>query len=502
MTFSALIISHLPVLQVIIPLLGAPVCALLPSSRAAWVWATIATWSAFLVSATLIATVYYDGTQIYQLGNWPAPFGIEYRIDLLNAFVLAVLGFVSSVVILYAKDSVAKEIPNRKHPAFYAVYLLCLAGLFGILSTNDVFNIYVFLEISSLATYTLIAMGKDRRALAAAFKYLVLGTLGATFILIGIGLLYMMTGTLNLTDLSHRIAPLSESRPILAAFAFITVGVCMKMALFPLHMWLPNAYTHSPSFVSAFLSTTATKVSVYVLIRFIYSLFEHEFAFGAMPLETLLSFFAVLGIFIGSGVAIYQPNVKKMLAYSSVAQMGYIALGIGLASETGLTASLIHIANHAFAKGTLFMAAGAVAYRLGQAKIYDFQGLGTRMPLTMLAFALAGASMVGVPLTAGFISKWYLLSAAIEKGWWPLVIILLISSLMALVYIGRVIEAAYFGKTSEADKTRVKEAPLSMLIPIWVLAAANIFFGINTELTVGIAEQTSEMLILGTVAQP
>lgn len=497
MMLSDMFLNNLPVLQVIIPLLGALVSPALPSGRAPWLWATAITWLSFMCTAFLVTDVNFNGTQSYHLGGWAPPIGIEYRIDIFNAYVLAIIAGVSSISILFARDTLQYDVTPEKHGAFYAVYLLCLAGMLGIVSTNDVFNIYVFLEISSLTTYTLIAMGRNRRALSASFKYLIIGTLGATFILIGIGLLYMMTGTLNLTDMANLLKPLTHTRPVLAAFAFIVVGLIMKMALFPLHMWLPNAYAHSPSFVSVFLSSTATKVSVYVLIRIIYSLFGYEFSLQQIPLDVILLVLGSCAILVGSAAAIYQPNVKKMLAYSSVAQMGYIAVGIGMASQLGLTAAIVHIANHAMAKAALFMAAGALAYRIGRVKISSIEGLGKQMPLTMLGFTFAGMSLIGVPLTAGFISKWYLLTAAYEQGMWYIIVVILLSSVMALMYIGKVLERAYFSPTHapKGEPLMVQEAPLSLLLPLWILVGLNFYFGIDADFTAGIASDAAAMLM-------
>ena len=200
--------------------------------------------------------------------------------------VLVLVSLVGAIVMPYARKSVAAELPDEQRYLFYSMYCLCLAGLLGITITGDVFNLFVFLEISSLSAYVLIAMGQRRKALFAAFQYLVLGTIGATFYVIGIGLLYLMTGTLNLADLAVRVAAVHELRPVLAALAFITVGLGMKLALFPLHQWLPNAYAYAPSVVTAFLAATATKVSLYVLVRFYYVVFGNTPRFARYHLPT------------------------------------------------------------------------------------------------------------------------------------------------------------------------------------------------------------------------
>jgi multicomponent Na+:H+ antiporter subunit D len=275
------------------------------------------------------------------------------------------------------------------------------------------------------------------------------------------------------------------------AYAFIVVGVCLKLALFPLHLWLPNAYTYAPSAVTALMAATATKVAIYLLIRFIYSVFGADFSFGEMPTVYLLVPLAVVGILSTSMAAIGQDKIKRMLAYSSVAQIGYMVLGIGMASATGLAAALLHLFNHALMKGALFMALGCIAIRFGTSQIEVFRGLGRRMPWTMAAFVAGGLSLIGVPLTVGFISKWYLVLGAIELGWWPIVAVIIVGSLLAVVYIWRVVEVAYL---QQGDSTERCEAPLSLLVPTWVLILANFWFGIDTRLTIGIAERAATML--------
>jgi multicomponent Na+:H+ antiporter subunit D len=485
--------QHLAILPIILPLIAAPIVLILGRSILSWGFATlISAWACF-ISWQLLAATLSDGVISYAVGGWPPPWGIEMRVDAANAFVLLAVSSISTLVLLFAKDSIEKEIDKSQHGLFYTAHMLCLAGLSGILITGDAFNLFVFLEISSLATYTLVSLGRDRRCLTAAFRYLVMGTIGATFILIGVGMLYMKTGTLNMLDLAERIHAYDSSRTINTGLAFIMVGVSVKLALFPLHAWLPAAYTHAPSAVTAFLASTATKVAVYVMIRFIFTIFGAEYVFEDMSMDLILMVLAVVAIFKCSYMAAVQSNVKTLLAYSSVAQIGYMILGVSLVSITGLMAGMIHIFNHALMKGALFMAVGAVFYRVGSVEVRAFKGLGKQMPLTMAAFTIAGLSIIGVPLTVGFISKWYLVTAALEQNHWLIAALVLAGSLLAIVYIGRVLEAAYFQKP-EAGRKPVKEAPWSMLIPMWILVIANIYFGVDTSLTTEAARTAAETL--------
>ncbi|VAW47669.1 Na(+) H(+) antiporter subunit D [hydrothermal vent metagenome] len=486
-------ILHLPILQVIVPLMAAPLCLFLKQPKLVWLFAVIATGLTFLISVLLLQQVTTNGTLIYELGGWPAPWGIEYRIDELNAYLLVIISSISAVVLMAAHTSLQKELSKDRHTYFYMLYLLTLTGMLGIVSTGDAFNVFVFLEVSSLSAYALIAMGKDRRALWASYQYLIMGTIGATFILIGIGLMYQMTGTLNMSDLALRLPEVSQTRTVFVSFAFIVVGICLKLALFPLHLWLPNAYAYAPSIVTALIAATATKVAVYLLIRFTFSVYGLTFSFTTLPLNILFMVLGLLGVFVASVAAIYQTNVKHIFAYSSVAQIGYMIVGLSMGTAMGLTATLVHVFNHALMKSALFLALAAVVYRIGSVQLSQFQGLGRQMPFTMAAIVVGGLSLIGVPLTVGFISKWYLIIAVLENGWWPVAVLILLGSLLAIVYIWRIIEAAYFKPPVEGSEN-VKEAPLSILIPVWILIFANVYFGIDTRLSVDLAQSAAESL--------
>ena len=327
-----------------------------------------------------------------------------------------------------------------------------------------------------------------------ALAGLIMGTIGATFFVIGVGLLYLMTGTLNLVDIAARLADVESTRPVLAALAFLTVGISLKLALFPLHQWLPNAYTYAPSAVAAFLAGSATKVAVYVLLRFYFSVFGASRVFGELPMAQMMLLLALAGMFAASTVAIFQTDLKRLFAYSSVAQIGYIILGLYFGTVTGLTATIVHLANHAITKAAIFTLLGGVAASFGAVNLARIHGMGKRMPLTSLGLVLCGLSLIGVPGTAGFISKWTLIQAALERGQWWLVFLILLSSLLAVAYVWRFVEAAYLREPRE-DSTGVSEAGWSMLLPAAVLVAATVYFGFDTSLTLGSAAQAAGMLM-------
>ncbi len=485
---------HLPALQVVIPLLAAPVCVLLRHARAAWLLAALVTWAAFAISLGLLLQVVAGGTISYALGGWAPPWGIEYRVDLLSAFVLVIVSGIGSLVMPFARLSVEQELPRERIYLFYVMYLLCLTGLLGIAITGDAFNLFVFLEISSLSSYVLISLGRDRRALTAAFRYLIMGTIGATFYVIGIGMLYMMTGTLNMADLAERVPDLAHLRTVQVGLAFLLVGISLKLALFPLHLWLPNAYAFAPTAVTVFLASTATKVSVYVMIRLVYTVFGGTPILGDAVIGNALMGLGILSMIAASLVAIFQDNVKRLLAYSSISQIGYMILGMSLGSVVGLAAGIVHIFNHALMKAALFMAVGCAASRTRVVTIDDLAGLGRQMPVTMGALVVGALSLIGVPLTVGFVTKWYLIQAALEKGLWPVALMVLVSGLLAVIYTWRLVEAAYFRPVPEG-RGEVREAPLTMLVPLVILAAACVVFGVEASWTMDLALATAESLI-------
>ena len=484
---------HLNILLVVIPLLAAPITAILPRARMAWLLTLLITWSCLLLAIWQLQVVLNGNIISYELGGWAPPWGIEYRIDTLNAFIAVIVAAIAAVTLPYALRSVEQEIATQQIPLFYTAFLLCFTGLLGITLTGDIFNLFVFLEISSLSSYALISMGRERQALTAAFQYLVMGTIGATFLLIGIGLIYSETGTLNMQDLAVRLPSVFEHRTVHTAFAFIIVGVALKLALFPLHLWLPNAYTYAPTVVTVFLAATATKVAIYVMLRMIYTVFSIDFTKDT-PINEMFMLLGVIGVLIASVYAIYQTNSKRLLAYSSVAQIGYMVLGIGFGSVLGLTATVVHIFNHALMKAALFMAVGALIYRVGTSRLQEWNGLGRQMPWTFAALVIAGLSLIGMPGTAGFISKWYLVSAAVEQQNWLIAFIILVGSLLAVVYVWKMVETLFF-RDADATTASVREAPLLLLLPTWFLVLANLYFGFNTELTVDIARSAATMLV-------
>ncbi len=491
-----MISSHLPVLQVIIPLIAAPLCVILRQGTLSWLLTVLVSALSFVISCVLFNQVLTEGVISYALGGWLSPWGIEYRLDKLTVFMLLIVNGVAAIVLLGAKASLANEISSDRLYLFYTAFLLNLTGLLGVIMTGDAFNLFVFIEIASLSSYAMISIGRDRRCLYAAFKYLIFGTIGASFILISVGLLYVVTGTLNMVDIFQRLPEVENTTTLITALVFFVVGIGIKAAIFPLHLWLPDAYSYSPSIVSTFLAGTTTKVFIYVLIRFIYSIFGHEYVFVQETLNYLLMVFACAGILYGSYTAIKQDSLKRLLAYSSIAQLGYMLLGISLATELGLVAGLIHIFNHAIIKVTLFLSVVTIIFYSKTDSISQLAGLAKCMPLLMVAFLVSGLSLIGVPMTAGFVSKWYLIKASFEAGYWGLVLVIVFSSVLAIIYIWKFVEVAYFKSSDNELITLDKDqkTPYLLFFALFVFVVSNIYFGLDSSLNVDMANAIAKDL--------
>ncbi|MDD5736465.1 MAG: monovalent cation/H+ antiporter subunit D family protein [Methanothrix soehngenii] len=441
--------------------------------------------SVFLIMSLFILDhVLTVGPIRYWLGGWRPPWGIEYVVDAMNAYLLIIVISIVILGLIYSRGNVRHEIEERKHVTFYTLVQLMAAGMYGITVTGDLFNMFIWLEIASLTAYALIAVAGGR-ALRPAYNYVIMGSIGAVLYIFGVGWIYSVTGTLNFADMRLLLPLVYDNRAVQMGFAMIVVGVMIKAYIFPLHLWQPDVYTYAPSTISSMMASVHVKVMFYMLLRMFYSVFTLDFIRHYIGLDLLICWVAAIAILAGSIWAIKQRNLKRMLAYSSVSQMGYILLGLGLSplSPWGLVGAAAHILNHAIGKGCLFMCAGAISQQEGLRDIRDFEGLGKKMPHVCAAFTIAALSMIGIPLTAGFASKLFLIVASLDAAQYPFVAVLLLSGLLNLVYFWRVIDQMYFVKhkgTENAVEVREtgKSLPLSMVAPILILASLCIIMGI------------------------
>ena len=468
--------AHFPILIVIVPMIAALFIPLLCclSVRLSRFLVLVSLTLDVYIAARLLELALSVGETRYHLAGWQPPWGIEIVIDPLSGMMGTLITIVALLVAFYSSPYLTNKTSVMHQGIFYSLYLLLVTGLLGIVITGDLFNLYVFLEISSIAAYALLSLGGSR-AKVATFRYLIVGTIAGSFYLLGVGYLYAITGTLNMTDLATRINTVIDSPVLVVSVAFIVIGLAIKSALFPLHAWLPDAYTYATGPVVGFVAAVMAKVSAYALFRILY------FIFGGSGIASdalkLLGWASAVAIVASSLLALVQKDAQRMLAYSSIGQMGYIIMGFALGTSLALTGAILHILNHAVMKGCLFLAVNSVQWQTGVFRIRDYVGMGHRLPLTMSAFMISALSVIGLPPTAGFFSKYYLMLGAVHAENWLFIAVLIISSLLSAVYFFRLLEKAYLFKT---DKKR-QEAPVAMLVPVLTLAACVLLMGIFSQ---------------------
>lgn len=478
--------AHYPALLILFPLLASFI-------NAAFIWvdrrlcfpvAVFGLAGSLYCAGQLLVQVLAVGQVSYRFGGWAPPMGIELVIDQLNILVLVIISAVALINIIASKRSIHAEL-GIKDATFYVIYLLFVTGILGVTATADLFNLYVLIEISSLASYGLLAMGNQDRAPWASLNYVFLGVIGASFYLLGVGYLYIMTGSLNMGDVQGLLPPIMHSPAITVAFVFCLIGVWIKMALFPLHGWLPNAYTYAPVSASRVIAPLMTKVMIYVMIRIMLSVFGYDYVFEQLHLQKWVVLLASAAILAGAFMALAQQDLKKMLAYIIVCEVGYMVGGAWLGNAQGMTGAVLHIINDALMTFALFLVLGNILYMQRKVSFQDMQGLFSAMPWTMAGFILAGVSIIGVPPTCGFFSKWYLLLGGIQAGAWIFVAALVLSSLVSAVLVFRVVESGFFPSEqgehaghAHHEPSVFNEAPVSMLGSLGLVGAGLIGIGL------------------------
>ncbi|MDF1756502.1 MAG: monovalent cation/H+ antiporter subunit D family protein [Verrucomicrobiales bacterium] len=522
-------IDQFPVIIVLSPMFGALLVGLFGARNHSVCFpVAIGALTISLIGAVVTAKrVFTTGPVDYFLGGWdagkivegveiPLGFGIQLRVDHLNALLLVVIAIAVLLVSIFAIRRQSEQDTEKTH-YFYALFLMLSTGLFGMTITADAFNLFVLVEVSSLTSYGLIAMGSSPRGTHAAFNYVIMGTVGASFYLLGVGYLYMKTGTLNMIaihDILHMNNEVGnaifDSRSITVAFILILIGMWIKMAFFPLHGWLPNAYSYCPSSTSCVLAPLMTKVSVYVMIRMMVTVFGLDWVFQHFDWSNVVVWLAVIAILAGSAFALAQNQLKKMLCYLIVAEVGYMVGGAWVADSGrwGLTGSLYHILADALMTLCLFLTAGILTRRAGVKNLTDLDGMFKKMPLTMTGFIVGALGMIGVPPTCGFFSKFYLIRGGIDSGHWEFVVALLISSLVNAVLFFRIFEIAFFGKKpaeghghhhdeddTAADAIVPTEPGLRSLAPLWITAALIVALGLMNGSVVEFIRQTPGLIL-------
>ena len=491
------LIDDAPALVVVLPLIVSAIIAFMPSSRWPWIISIITLVAHLFISFDLLSMVQTSGVILYEFGNWQPPWGIAFKIDGINIGLQIIFSSFVLITTFYSRKIFLSEIHPDDSGKAYSLWLLAVGSLNGIILTNDIFNLFVFLEISALSSISLIALGAgmNRKALLAAFNYLIIGAIGATFYVIGVGFAYSMTGTLNISDLVIQLSQYSTGQlAIFAGMSFMLIGLMVKSAVFPLHLWLPPAYSYAPSAVSTLFAALATKAILYFFVRLIYEVFTFYDHYLIIFLDYVLMPLSVSAIFVGTIIAIYQDDIKKLLAYSSIAQIGYITLAFSMNDQSGITAGFIHIFNHALIKGGLFMAIGYFAFSSqDRVTLSSINGYGQKYPITSFALLICGVSLIGIPLTNGFVSKLYLFQALYYNHMFITIALVAISSALAVIYFWKIVESLWFSSI----KTEVVSEDPAIYIPLWIVAISIIIFGVFSAPIVELANMASINLFGG-----
>ena len=465
-----------PVLLIALPIVAAALTLVvgLRWPSAGWPMALLTMLGEVGLAAWLANAVYGErGRLVHELGAYGRPgpegfaVGIELVADALTGIMVGLVAVVGLAVLAVTRRAGPRGTP------FYSAYLLLISGLMGVVLTGDVFNLFVFLEITGIATYTLVASDRSAPAAVASLKYLIVGTTGASLYLLGVGYLLMATGTLNMADLSATLAgepsfvdgPLYTDPLVLASYAFIATGLFVKSAIFPLHTWQPGAYAESPDGVTVLISALASTIGAYAFLRITLTVFTPAF-FAATPIvATVIVTVASISVVAGSALAVMQSRVKRVFAYSSVSQFGLIVAAVGIAvhpdagasaSEAALIGAVIHLVGHAIVKGGLFAAAMGLARDAGARRVRDLAGLGRESPILAASLAVLGFTLVGVPPAVGFLGKWYIAVGAIDAGIWPVAAVILLSTVFTLAYVARIVEQLYFTPRPSAGDVGVE----------------------------------------------
>jgi len=494
------------------PLFGAVAAALfgMGNRKVCWPIGVLCMTGSFVAGVfTLLQAIDSPDHEVsYVFGGWiidsfPRGVGIEFRADLMAALITLIVLGVGLCVAVYAKLPVEQETPGKEH-FFYPLFLLQITGLAGICMTGDAFNLYVLIEVAALTGYGLIAMG-GKRAAAATFNYVILGTIGASLYLLGVGYLYIKTGSLNMVGINEVIAldeDLKESASMQVAFVLVCLGILIKMAFFPLHAWLPNAYCHAPTATSCLLAPLVTKVMIYVMIRMVLTVFGVDFSFESTLWPSVLPWLVVGAIVSAAVMALAQREIKRMLAYLIVAEVGYMVGGVWVFNYYGMIGSIFHIISDACMTLCLFLGAGLILQKCKTTHFEGLRGLFSKMPLTMTGFFVGGFSIIGLPPTCGFFSKWYLITGAMVSQRWEYLVALLFSTMVMVVLFFRLIERIHLAVSESGEnlgkghgdlglskeQTRFSEGPLTMLFPLLAAAAVVLAIGVYNQEVVDLIE--------------
>ena len=477
-----MIIEQLPIINLLLFLLMALVIPLLKRKpfKITLILGFIVLGLVLISSSYLLWYVNNKGVIHYTFGGHDARLGIEFIVDHFSALFTTIIAGLAAIIYIYSSGDATEGIEKTEYGRYYVLLFILLMSMFGILYTNDLFNTYVFIEILSITTCAIISIKKKKDTYTSAFRYVMMNELGSLSYLFGVALIYMATGFTNITLISESIQNAFVSYPvnIVVALGFMIIGLGIKAAIFPFHIWLPDAHSAAPSTSSAILSAIVIKVYILVLVKVLFRVFKLDIL-NEMNISTILLVLAGVAMIMGSVFAIAQKDVKRMLGYSSVAQMGYILLGVGLLSFEGLRAAFFHILSHGLMKTALFLSVGEIIFYKKTRKVNDFDGMGFIMPVAMGVFSIAALGMIGIPLTSGFISKLNLGVAVLDQNQIIFLVILILSSLLNVIYYLPIIILGFL--KNEKYRYRLKSiepTPKTMIAPLVLLGVLIVVVGL------------------------
>ena len=494
--------SILVISQLLLPIVVAVILPLLHNypKLVAWI-STITMAITSILGTLLLLDVLENGSFTYVFSSANAAIGIELSISAFSTLFTFIVTGISTLILLYSIESIRKDVEPGRIARYYTLLLTLLFAMMILIYTNDLFNTYVFMAVVAISATALVSIKQKKDNYMASFRYLLLNEMGSLAYLLGVAILYLLTGYLNMNLVHETLQPLVNdySLAIYAATGLIVIGLSIKAAVFPLHIWLPDAHSSAPSASSAMLSAIVIKAYVIVLIKFVYVVLGTDLA-RELSLDIYIIFVGVLGMMMGSFFALGQRDVKRILAYSSVSQIGYIMVGIGLLSPMGLLAALFHILSHAVMKSALFLSTGVFIYTKKRRKVHQFQGLGYLVPLSMVVFGIASLGMIGIPLTSGFIAKFQLSVSAASAGEGWIVIMILISSFLNAVYYLPILLRAYIGEPESREhlgKIKLEQAPFTMLLTVALLGLGIILMGIFPNQVFSVMEAAASIFFEG-----
>ncbi|NKB81843.1 MAG: hydrogenase 4 subunit B [Nitrospirales bacterium] len=471
--------QHLPALLFLLPLFAAISMPLVCLKHRGWsrpIAVTVLSIMSVLSIINLISII-QDGEVRYAFSGWGPLLGIEWVADVLASVILVALSLLGLMTLIFAGSTAPKNLGGRiVH--FYTLILLLVAALTGIVFAGDLFNLFVFLEVAALSSYALVGVAGGP-ALFAAFRYLVLGTLGASLYLLGVSYFYAASGTLNMVDMAERLPHLLTSKAVVGGLLFMFIGLGIKMALVPFHAWLPDAYTHAPESVSPILASLVTKVALLGWVRIIFWVLGAKVIVYDIPVLLLVGILGTLAAVIGAVLALKQQNIKMMFAYGGISHIGIILIGVSQGNQTGFVGGIFYLLNDAFMQATLFFWAGIAMCHYGVQTIADMKRV-KQAPWVTGALVIAALGMVGLPPTGGFFGKWYIMLGALEANNYLAVGAVLLSTLLTLAYFVRLFEGIFFPEPTQSDM-RHHDIPFSLKLSLGVTSTAIMILGLLSD---------------------